>query len=760
MDDQEIRTLGGNPSDVQRVQNGEHHDPHSVLGAHSLTLYGREGVVVRALHPDAQGAFCVLENGEEHHMHQLGKGLFAVFLVGRSLPLVYRLRFRFSNQDNWERDDPYRFLPTVGELDQFLFNKGDHRKIWEVLGAHPRTMDGVDGTSFSVWAPSAKRVSVIGDFCRWDGRLFPMRSLGSSGIWEIFIPGVGVGEFYKYELKTQQNAIRIKTDPYAQAMELPPKQASCVTRSQHTWNDAKWMEERAQQDHVHSPVLIYEVHLGSWARVTEDGYRSLSYRELAPRLVEHAKRFGYTHLELLPVAEHALYSSWGYQITGYFAPTSRYGHPDDLRFFVDYCHQHGVGVIIDWVPAHFPKDDFSLRRFDGTALYEHDDPRRGEHPDWGTLIFNYGRPEVKNFLVANALYWLKEFHIDGLRVDAVASMLYLDYSRRDGQWMANRYGGKENIEAIDFIRATNHIIREEAPGAMTIAEESTAWFGVTRPAHEGGLGFTFKWNMGWMHDTLQYYSKEPIHRRYHQDELTFSMIYEYSERFINSLSHDEVVYGKRAVFEKMPGDIWQKFANLRVLMAYQYTRPGKVLYFMGTEIAQYSEWNHDSSVDWALAHDPKRMELQTFLQELGALYHERPALWRHDSEPEGFEWIDCSDRDNSVLTYVRKDGEDHVIVILNHTPVPRDSYRIGAPVAGRYAERLNTDDARFGGSGYETQKTLDTEAVPAHGRPQSLVLRLPPLSALVLVPAPKRISTKPPPPPKRISTKPPAAAKK
>jgi 1,4-alpha-glucan branching enzyme len=734
MGDSETQMLAGNPGDLERIRHGDHHDPHRLLGAHELRLHGVEGVVVRAFHPDAQGAFCQLEGGEEVHMQKVAAGVFAAFLTRRTLPLAYRLRFRFPNQADWERGDPYRFLPSVGEMDLYLLGEGNHRRLWEVLGAHPRTLEGVQGTSFAVWAPNARRVSVVGDFCGWDGRLLPMRVLGGSGVWELFVPEVGVGAFYKFEIKTQQGVLRLKADPMAFAMELPPAQASCVTQLSYEWGDQAWMAERATRDWNREPVAIYEVHLGSWARVPEQGYRSLSYREIAPRLVEHVKRLGFTHVELLPVAEHALYASWGYQVTGYYAPTARYGTPDDFCYFVDCCHQHGIGVIVDWVPAHFPKDDFSLRRFDGTALYEHDDPRRGEHPDWGTLIFNYGRPEVKNFLLANALYWLKQLHVDGLRVDAVASMLYLDYSRREGEWIPNRYGGRENIEAIEFLRATNHIIREEAPGAITIAEESTAWYGVSRPAHEGGLGFTFKWNMGWMHDTLQYFSKEPIHRRYHQDELTFSMIYEYSERFINSLSHDEIVYGKRSLIEKMPGDIWQKFANLRLLLAYQYTRPGKMLLFMGTEVAQHSEWSHDGSVDWALADDPRRQQLQLFIVELSRLYRERPALWWRDPDPDGFEWIDCSDRDNSVLAYVRRAGEDHVVVVLNMTPVPREPYRIGAPKAGRYVQRLSSDEPRFGGSQYETPELVETRDEPAHGRRQSMLLRLPPLGALVLVP--------------------------
>jgi 1,4-alpha-glucan branching enzyme len=491
---------------------------------------------------------------------------------------------------------------------------------------------------------------------------------------------------------------------------------------------------RASRDLAREPMLIYEVHLGSWARVPEEGNRFLTYREIAPALVEHVRRLGFTHIELLPISEHPFYGSWGYQVSGYFAPTARFGTPDDLRFLVDLCHRNGIGVILDWVPAHFPKDDYALRRFDGTALYEHEDPRKGEHPDWGTLIFNYGRTEVRNFLIANALYWLEEFHVDGLRVDAVASMLYLDYSREPGGWVPNVYGGRENLDALSFLRQFNETVRQEEPGCFTVAEESTAWPGVTRPAHEGGLGFTFKWNMGWMHDTLSYFSLDPIYRSHHHDQLTFAMMYEYSERFIMPLSHDEVVHLKRSMIEKMPGDLWQKFANLRLLLAYQYTRPGKALLFMGTEIAPWREWNHDQSLDWHLAGDPIRSELQQYVAELGRVYHETPALWRDDDRPEGFRWIVVDDRQNSVIAYERRAGDQHVVVVLNLTPVPREFYRIGAPEAGAWVRVLSSDDRRYGGSEWQTQERVSTEPSPSHGYPQSLVLRLPPLGALILAP--------------------------
>ncbi len=729
-----VKGLAGDKRAVKRLLAGEHHDPHNLLGAHPGKAGDDDGVIVRAYHPDANRVDCLLADGQTLSLEPTNTGLFACFLAGAELPLRYRLRFHFPNGDQWERGDPYRFMPTLGEMDLHLFNEGTHRRLWTCLGAHVRHIDGDDGIAFAVWAPGAQRVSVVGDFCRWDGRLFPMRALGSSGIFEIFIPDLTPGALYKYEIKTLDGVIRIKTDPMAFEMELPPGTASRVFQTTYLWDDIDWMAKRRKRDAAREPMAIYEVHLGSWARVPEEGNRPLTYREIAQKLVEHMRRFGFTHLELLPVSEHPFAGSWGYQVSGYYAPTSRYGSPDDFRYLVDLCHQKGIGVILDWVPAHFPKDDFALRRFDGTALYEHDDPRRGEHPDWGTLIFNYGRKEVANFLIANALYWLEEFHVDGLRVDAVASMLYLDYSRKPGEWVPNYYGGRENLEAAEFLKTLNGIVQAEHPGCLVIAEESTAWAGVSRPTSEGGLGFSFKWNMGWMHDTLEYFKLNPVHRRWHLDQLTFAMIYEYSERFIMPLSHDEVVHGKGSLLSKMPGDEWQKYANLRALYAYQYTRPGKILLFMGAELAPYDEWNHEASLDWHLAHEPMRAGLARFLTDLGALYRASPALWRHDHGPEGFAWIDCTDRDNSIISYIRRDGDDHMVVVLNLTPVPRDDYRIGAPAAGRYTVRLSSDAREYGGSGYQTPPAFKTESVAFHGYPQSLRLVLPPLGALVLAP--------------------------
>ena len=734
------RTTAGAPagaadaSALDVLLQGRHHEPHAVLGAHPAG----DGVVVRAMHPDASSAEVLLPGGRAVAMERTNEGLFAALLPDASLPMSYRIRLTFANGDRWERDDPYRFLPTVGEVDVHLFNEGTHRRLWEKLGAHPMTVDGVPGVAFAVWAPTAQRVSVVGDFNRWDGRVYPMRALGSSGVWELFVPGIAAGALYKFEILTRAGDIRIKTDPFAFKLEQHPGTASIVERASpgYAWGDDEWMEQRERQDRAREPMLAYEVHLGSWARVPEEGNRPLSYREIAPRLAEHVARLGFTHVELLPVMEHPFYGSWGYQVSGYFAPTSRYGSPDDFRFLVDTLHQHGIGVILDWVPAHFPKDDFALRRFDGSALFEHEDPRLGEHPDWGTLIFNYGRNEVVNFLIANALYWLEEFHADGLRVDAVASMLYLDYSRQPGQWLRNRHGGRENLEAIDFLRRLNDTIRHEHPGCCMIAEESTAWPGVTTHTGQGGLGFGFKWNMGWMHDTLAYFANDPIHRRWHHDQLTFAMIYEFTERFVMPLSHDEVVHGKGSLLNKMAGDEWQKFANLRVLLAYMITRPGKKLLFMGTELAPLTEWNHDASLEWHLLdQDPRRRGHFEYVSRLARVYRDRPEFWRNDAEWEGFSWISTDDRENSVLAYVRRDGDQHSVVVLNLTPVPRPNYRVGVPSAGRYLEALNSDASDWGGSGYRTRGDVEAHGAPFHGFPQSIELDLPPLAALVLTPA-------------------------
>ena len=732
---------GASRAELARLAAGEHSNPHSILGSHPATVGGEEGVVVRALVPGAERVECCLDTGDVFQMSRAAEGLadvYAAFLPHKMLPLAYHYRIHYPDGAVWERGDPYRFLPTLGDVDLHLFNEGTHRELWNKLGAHVRTMDGAQGVSFAVWAPNARRVSVVGDFCGWDGRVYPMRMMGSSGVWELFVPGLAPGALYKFEMLTREGALRLKTDPFAAKLEQAPGTASIVqAEGTYPWNDAGWMQARRKVDHLRSPMSIYEVHLGSWARVPEQGNRILSYSEIAPRLAEHVASLGFTHVEIMPVMEHPFYGSWGYQVSGYYAPSSRYGTPDDFRYLVDTLHQRGIGVILDWVPAHFPKDDYALRRFDGTALYEHEDPRLGEHPDWGTLIFNFGRNEVRNFLVANALYWLNEFHADGLRVDAVASMLYLDYSRKAGEWLRNRYGGRENLEAIEFLKQFNEAVRSEAPGCVTVAEESTAWPGVTTPVHEGGLGFTFKWNMGWMHDTLTYFSRDPVHRRFHHDQLTFAMLYEYSERFIMPLSHDEVVHLKGSLLDKMPGDEWQKLANLRLLLGYMFTRPGKKLVFMGTELAPWAEWNHDTSLDWHLRNDPGRAAFGRYVSRLATLYRQEPALWREDPSWDGFAWIDVADRENSVMSYVRRAGDSHVVVVLNLTPVPRERYRIGVPASGRYERVLSSDDLEWGGSGFGAIAGIDTEPAPFHGYQQSIELTLPPLGALLFTPAPK-----------------------
>jgi 1,4-alpha-glucan branching enzyme len=725
--------------DLDRLLAADHTSPHSILGAHPATMAGEVGVVIRALIPNALYVECVLDDGRVVPMTREAEGqadLYGAFIAGATLPTRHRFRFHYPDGATWDRGDPYRFLPTFGEVDLHLFNEGTHRQLWKVLGAHPHTADGVHGVSFAVWAPNARRVSVVGDFCSWDGRIFPMRMLGSSGVWELFLPDISAEALYKFELLTREGALRVKTDPFAAKMEQYPGSAAIVQPEKgYAWRDGAWMKARRQTDLIRSPMSSYEVHLGSWARVPEDGGRPLSYREIAPRLAEHVVSLGFTHVELMPVMEHPFYGSWGYQVSGYYAPTSRYGAPDDFRFLVDTLHQAGIGVILDWVPAHFPKDDYALRRFDGTALFEHEDPRMGEHPDWGTLIFNYGRLEVRNFLVANALYWLNEFHADGLRVDAVASMLYLDYSRKTGEWLPNRLGGRENIDAIEFLKQFTETVHAEAPGCVTIAEESTAWAGVTTPVNEGGLGFTFKWNMGWMHDTLKYFATDPVYRRFHHDQLTFAMLYEYSERFIMPLSHDEMVHLKGSLLSKMPGDEWQKLANLRLMLAYMFTRPGKKLLFMGTELAPWSEWNHDASLDWHMRDVPNRSAFGNFVARLATLYKTELAFWRDDASWEGFSWIDVADRDNSVVSYMRRSGTSHVVVVLNLTPVPRERYRVGVPQSGRYARLLSSDDREWGGSGYAQFEFVETEASSFHGQSQSVEITLPPLAAVVLAPA-------------------------
>jgi 1,4-alpha-glucan branching enzyme len=725
---------GTSVRDIRRIVRVEHSDPHSVLGGHPAQIGDEEGVIIRAFHPDAVKAEVIMD-GERIHLEKPGtdEGLFWCFLAGRHLPLRYRFLFRFEDGTAWESDTPYRFLPTLGELDLHFVGEGRHYNLYEKMGAHPREMDGAQGTSFAVWAPNAKRVSVIGDFNNWDGRLYPMRSMGGSGVWELFIPGVMPGELYKYEIKTASGELRIKTDPFAFAMELRPGTASRVWDiDRHQWQDQHWMEHRRTTNVYESPMSIYEVHLGSWLRFPDQGNRWATYREAASSLAEHVKKYGFTHVELMPVMEHPFDASWGYQVTGYFAPTSRFGTPDDFQYFVDTLHQHGIGIILDWVPAHFPKDDFSLRLFDGTALYEHADPRKGEHRDWGTLIFNYGRNEVRNFLVSNALYWLDKYHVDGLRVDAVASLLYLDYSREEGEWIPNKYGGNENLEAIEFVKEFNAVLYDRCPGCFTVAEESTAWTGVTTPTYLGGLGFGFKWDMGWMHDTLLYFTKDPVHRCFHQNDLTFSMMYAYSENFILPLSHDEVVYGKGSLLRKMPGDDLQKFANLRLLFGYMYTHPGKKLLMAGSELATWNEWHHESTLETHLLQYDVHQQVAQFLTDLGQLYLSDSALWAWDHESKGFSWIDCHDYLSSVLSYIRRGPDGFLICVMNFTPVAREDYRVGVPEAGEYKEIINSDSRFYGGSDIGNAGLVGTIPGEQHGCQQYLSLILPPLGCLVL----------------------------
>jgi 1,4-alpha-glucan branching enzyme len=715
--------------------------PHSLLGMH--VLGDGAGVVVRALVPGAAKieAQPVLEKDKPSlSLERIGNtDVFEGVSKGANKIYAYDLVITDSKGQVRRTRDAYSFLPTLSEPDLYLFGKGDERRIYDKLGAQLRTIDGVAGTSFAVWAPNAQGISLVGNFNEWDGRGHQMRSLGMSGVWELFVPGLGEGTLYKYEVRDRQGRVRLKTDPYGFFFETPPKNASIVwDNKKFSWTDSTWLAHRREQDWLRSAISVYEVHLGSWRKKNKT--ESLSYRELAEPLTKYVKEMGFTHVEFLPVAEHAYYPSWGYQVTGFYAPTSRYGTPEDFQFLVNALHEAGIGVLVDWVPAHFPRDDWALARFDGTALYEHEDPRKGAHQDWGTLIFNYGRHEVVNFLLANALFWCDRFHIDGLRVDAVASMLYLDYSRKHGEWIPNQYGGRENLEAIDFLRKFNHIAHTEFPGVITVAEESTAWPLVTRPPYVGGLGFSFKWNMGWMHDTLNYFSRDPVHRKHHQNDLTFAMLYHHHENFILPLSHDEVVHGKGSLLGRMPGDDWRRFANLRVLLGYQWLFPGKILLFMGGEIGQSGEWNANAELDWWLLQaGPYHRGLQQLVQDLNKLYLASPALWEGDYDANGFSWIDCSDNESSVLSFLRRNssGTNEMAVILNLTPVIRRPYRIGLPRPGRWCEMLNSDAAAYGGSNIGNMGGVVAEERKAHGQKCSAVFTLPPLSIMAFQPEPE-----------------------
>ncbi len=730
------------PGDIQAIVRGEHSDPFAVLGPHRLGAGG--GVAIRAFLPFAETARVIPLDGDGQPtpMERIhADGLFEAVIPRASEPFLYHLETVDARGRNWEFDDPYRFPSTLSDYDLHLLGEGTHYRAYEKLGAHLRVLDGVAGVAFAVWAPNARRVSIVGDFNQWDGRRHPMRLHPGNGIREIFIPGLTEGARYKFEILGRSGELlALKADPYAFAFEAEtPRTASVVSALDgYQWADAAWMAERGERQRVESPIAIYEVHLGSWMRVPEEGHRVLTYREVAPRLAAYVREMGYTHVELLPVMEHPFYGSWGYQPLGYFAPTRRYGAPQDFMAFVDTLHQHGIGVILDWVPAHFPRDPHGLSYFDGTHLYEHEDPRQREHPDWGTLVFNYGRNEIANFLIGNALYWLERYHLDGLRVDAVASMLYLDYGRKPGEWIPNAFGGNENLEAIAFLKRFNEVAYHYHPGIMTIAEESTAWPSVSRPTYLGGLGFGFKWNMGWMHDLLDYMSRDPVHRKYHHNQLTFGLLYAWHENFILPLSHDEVVHGKGSLHQKMPGDDWQKFANLRAFYAFMYGHPGKKLLFMGGEFGQTREWNHDASLDWHLLEmGPYHRGLKILVQDLNRLYRSEPALHEVDYEPAGFQWIAPSDWEQSVVSFIRRarDPEEFVVVVSNLTPVPRPGYRLGVPRPGFYRELLNTDAAPYGGGDVGNAGGVVAEPTQWQGQPCSLSLTLPPLATLVLKPS-------------------------
>jgi 1,4-alpha-glucan branching enzyme len=713
---------------LDQISHGSYAFPHDILGVHEIP----GGFVIRVLRPLAKSVTALLVGGKELPLEHLYRGVWQGLITTSSVP-DYRIRTVYeASSSPWLADDPYRHLPTLGELDLHLISEGRHEKLWGVLGSRVITLSGElgdsVGTAFALWAPNAQAVRVVGDFNHWSGGAHAMRNMGSSGVWELFIPEVASGTKYKYEILTKDGNWISKIDPLGKYFEHPPLTASIVHESTHRWSDQSWLAARSQRDALKSPMSVYEMHLGSWRP-------GLDYRSMADELIDYLKKLSFTHVEFMPVAEHPFGGSWGYQVTGYFAPTSRFGDPDDFRYLVDRLHQAGLGVIVDWVPAHFPKDEWALAKFDGAPLYEHSDPRRGEHPDWGTLIFDFGRNEVRNFLVANALYWFEQFHIDGLRVDAVASMLYLDYSREDGQWLPNKFGGRENLDAITFLQEVNATCYREHPGIMMIAEESTSWGGVSNPTDSGGLGFGLKWNMGWMHDSLQYISKDPMYRKYHHGELTFSMLYAYDEKFVLPISHDEVVHGKGSMVSKMPGDHWQKFANLRAYLCFMWAHPGKQLLFMGQEFAQASEWSESRGLDWWALDQPANKGIQDLVANLNQLYLEHPALWELDHESSGFSWIDGGNADANLVSFVRRDSKgDSLVAVINFSGSPHHDFVLGLPESGEWEEILNTDSGSFGGSGVGNFGLVRALGDQAHGQPHSAVISVPPLGGIWLRP--------------------------
>jgi 1,4-alpha-glucan branching enzyme len=713
---------------LKKLVNAQECDPFAVLG--HQTENAKQ--VIRAFIPFCKSV-TIGTNGVEMSRIK-NTDIFEYSGSMQDIAEHYQLSWESETGERHLEYDPYSFLPTLSGYDLHLFAQGEHWHIYRILGAHQHVIDGIEGIRFAVWAPNAQRVSVISDLNQWDGRRHPMSNLGSSGIWSLFIPSIIKGDVYKYEILSHDSQLLVKADPYAQEYEYRPKTASVITQpSTYRWKDNHWLTQRTQSDWLQQPMSIYEVHLGSWQR--DENNEFLNYRELADRLVSYVSEMKFTHIELLPISEHPYDDSWGYQTLGYFAPTSRFGTPDDFRYFVDHCHQNNIGVILDWVPAHFPKDEHGLRRFDGTALYEHEDPRLGEHPDWGTLIYNYGRKEVQNFLLSSAVFWLEEFHIDGLRVDAVASLLYLDYSRKQHEWIPNKHGGNENLEAISFIRKLNSVTHGEYPGTLILAEESTSWPQVTKPVSMGGLGFSMKWNMGWMHDTLEYMSKQPVHRKHHHNDLTFGLLYAFTENFILPFSHDEVVHGKSSLVNKMPGDEWQQFANLRLLLLYMFTYPGKKLLFMGCEFGQRQEWNNKKSLDWYILDYPFHKGIKDLVKDLNTAYIKSPQLHKNDFNHQGFQWINCDDHEQSVLCYMRKFNDKYSIVVLNFTPVLRENYKIGIPENRAYKEMLNSDSSYYGGSNVGNGDCITAEEGPLMGYPYTLRLTLPPLAGIILMPA-------------------------